>query len=67
MIDEKLPPGAINQLQTLLETDPRLYTHEQVTELVKAARELVELLELEDDYPFCRASVKAALKPFEGS
>jgi hypothetical protein len=38
-------PGGVNQLQTILETDPRLYTHEQVAELVKAAHEMLEDLD----------------------
>lgn len=40
---------------------------EDVAELVKVTRALVEILKLDDDYPFYRGEVEAALKQFEGT
>lgn len=52
-----------NQLPTILETDPRLYTAEQVAALVKAARAALNSGNSPNDV---WQALEAALKPFEG-
>ena len=68
-VPNELRPGAINQLQTILDTDPRLYTHEQVAELVKAAHEASRFLRqhvapLTNGHNLEADALDAALEPF---